>query len=122
MGGRGSKFGSAASAKTKMDSAAARMEKYAGQAMQGKNFNAEGSKKYYKAQREFNDARTAYNNELNKKIKDKAPAKKKTFVNSYGEATTREITSTSYKNAQKRLNKEIMNRAILRLGLSDYNI
>lgn len=32
----------------------------------------------------------------------------KTFVNSYGEATKREITSTSYNNSSKKLNKEIL--------------
>lgn len=32
----------------------------------------------------------------------------KTFVNSFGEATKREITTTSYKNSQSRLDKEIM--------------
>lgn len=33
----------------------------------------------------------------------------KTFVNSYGEATKREITSATYERANKRLSKEIMN-------------
>lgn len=32
----------------------------------------------------------------------------KPFVNSFGEATKREITTTSYKNSQARLDKEIM--------------
>lgn len=32
----------------------------------------------------------------------------KPFVNSFGEATKREITATSYKNSQARLDKEIM--------------
>lgn len=33
----------------------------------------------------------------------------KTFVNSYGEATSREITSLTYARAEKRLQKQIMN-------------
>ena len=35
------------------------------------------------------------------------PKQKKTFVNSYGEATKREITSASYRRAQRRLDKII---------------
>lgn len=35
------------------------------------------------------------------------PAEKKTFVNGYGEATSREITSTTYERAQKRLTKSV---------------
>ena len=34
---------------------------------------------------------------------------KKTFVNGYGEATKREITSSTYARAEKRLSKQIMN-------------
>lgn len=34
----------------------------------------------------------------------------RTFVNSYGEATTREITSASYKRSQRRLDDEIDRR------------
>lgn len=45
------------------------------------------------------------------KIRAKAePKQKKTFVNGYGEATKREITSSSYQRAQRRLNKEIDSR------------
>ena len=33
----------------------------------------------------------------------------KTFVNSFGEATKREITNISYDKQQKRLSKEIIN-------------
>jgi hypothetical protein len=35
------------------------------------------------------------------------PAEKKTFANGYGEATSREITSTTYERAQKRLTKSV---------------
>ena len=34
---------------------------------------------------------------------------KKSFVNGYGEATKREITSSTYARAEKRLSKQIMN-------------
>lgn len=36
------------------------------------------------------------------------PLKAKTFVNSFGEATTRYITSASYERAQKRLDKDVL--------------
>ncbi len=36
------------------------------------------------------------------------PLKAKTFVNSFGEATTRYTTSASYKRAQKRLDKDVL--------------
>ena len=45
-------------------------------------------------------------------IQSKEPSftnKKKTFVNGYGEATKREITSSTYTRAEKRLSKQIMN-------------
>ena len=35
------------------------------------------------------------------------PVEKKTFVNGYGEATHREITSSTYERAQKRLTKSV---------------
>lgn len=36
------------------------------------------------------------------------PLKAKTFVNSFGEATTRYITSASYERAQKRMDKDVL--------------
>ena len=36
------------------------------------------------------------------------PLKGKTFVNSFGEATTKYITNTSYERARKRLNKDVL--------------
>ena len=45
-------------------------------------------------------------------IQSKKPSfvsEKNTFVNGYGEATKREITSSTYARAEKRLSKQIMN-------------
>ena len=45
-------------------------------------------------------------------IQSKEPSftsEKKTFVNGYGEATKREITSSTYTRAEKKLSKQIMN-------------
>lgn len=44
------------------------------------------------------------------KAAKKQGAASKTFVNSYGEATTRYITSATYERAQKRLDKETQSR------------
>lgn len=72
------------------------------------------SAKYYKYQREFNAVRRERNDLQNKISKTKresreneAKAKKK-FVNSFGEATKRNITTATYEKAQRKLAKEIM--------------
>jgi len=44
-----------------------------------------------------------------KNIKTENKDNHKTFINGYGEATNREITSSSYQRNQKRLSKEILN-------------
>lgn len=43
-----------------------------------------------------------------KKGKSKTDARNKTFVNSYGEATRRTITTSGYTSRQKKLSKELM--------------
>lgn len=48
-------------------------------------------------------------NELKDRLRDQKECKaEKVFINGYGEATNREITTVSYNNYQKRLNKEIL--------------
>ena len=81
----------------------------------GLNYDAKKAKQYYKVQRQFNDARNKYNEQLDKKVrmersKSEQSGTKSTFVNSFGEATQREITSLAYKRQQRRLGKEILNR------------
>lgn len=71
------------------------------------------SKEYYNAVKKLGDLRKSYRKVIDEKTKrasEKAkntPRPKKTFVNSYGEATTREITSSTYKRAEKRRQKEL---------------
>jgi len=72
------------------------------------------------ANKEWNDLKVIANairdKGIEKSVKEREKKRKqqkeqpvtKTFVNSYGEATTREITSSTYKRQQKRLNKQIM--------------
>lgn len=69
---------------------------------------------YYSLQKRRQSLEGRLRNEVAKttaaKRKATQPTSKKTFVNAFGEATTREITSASYKRAQARLNKEIDSR------------
>ncbi|URZ06452.1 hypothetical protein [Clostridium felsineum] len=47
--------------------------------------------------------------ELVKKEHDRKLKESKTFVNSFGEATKRNVTCSTYEKAQKRISKEILN-------------
>lgn len=70
-------------------------------------------KEYYDVQREMNTKRNALNkalDEMASRAKRQTSKERKTFVNGFGEATRREITSQSYKRAQNRLQKEIDRR------------
>lgn len=107
MGGRGSNSGlSVGGAKARMDSASQKMEKYAEFAMPA-HYDDSKAKKYYAAKKEFEQARKTYNKELDSKVARTKTNTKKTFVNSYGEATTRDITTDSYKRDRKRLQRRV---------------
>lgn len=73
------------------------------------------------AQREYNegsnifnrlrDRQSALENEqlARRAVSQTTPRAPRTFVNSYGEATRRNITSQSYESAQRRLNRQLEN-------------
>lgn len=68
---------------------------------------------YYDVQRKrqaLEEQRRAITNKIVTASKGTPDAKTsvKTFVNSFGEATKREITTSTYKNNQAKLSKEIM--------------
>ena len=66
---------------------------------------------YYSYRKKYTNLQNEYNkklDELSKKNKEENKTSK-TFVNSYGEATKREITSSTYKRSQKNLEKQISN-------------
>ena len=71
------------------------------------------SKDYDKAKAdEYYEMQKLYWEEKNKATENTSVVckkERKTFVNGFGEATTREITSQTYKNWNKRLDKEILN-------------
>ncbi|MCD8333779.1 MAG: hypothetical protein LUC35_00175 [Clostridiales bacterium] len=64
---------------------------------------------YYKAQQEYNEIRQEYSRlrDAQMQQRNNQPSSARTFVNSYGEATKREITSPTYNRAQKKLEKRI---------------
>lgn len=101
------------SKETELGRKMAEYAEYALPSYTGKDKQAK-SAKYYKYQREFNAVRRERNDLQNKISKTKrdsreneAKAKKK-FVNSFGEATKRNITTATYEKAQRKLAKEIM--------------
>lgn len=73
---------------------------------------------YYDTQRKrqtLEEKRRAITNKIVEEVKKQGAAERvvektsgKTFVNSFGEATKREITTSTYKNNQAKLSKEIM--------------
>lgn len=112
MGGRGSiggvisSAGSVTSLKSKMDSLGKRMQELAPTSYESDAKRSE----YLKVLKKYQSTREKYNQKLNvqaaKKQKLSATAVK-TKLNGYGEATSREITSTTYDNWLKRKTREV---------------
>ena len=71
------------------------------------------SKKYYNAQEKKVELQNAQRNVVKEIVRRKSEEAKKqkstkTFVNSFGEATTRNITTSSYERWQKKIAKRFM--------------
>lgn len=101
----------ARSLKARMDALQGTMKEYAQFTMQGgSGYDVKKAEKYYSTQKKFNATRVQYNKVLNKQAEQrrKATSQQKAFVNSYGEATKREITNTTYKRAMKRQEKAVL--------------
>lgn len=68
---------------------------------------------YYRVQKKYNEVRRKINaaQDERAKIQRKREEKtnKRTFVNSYGEATNRYITSTTYERAVRRRERDVLN-------------
>lgn len=65
---------------------------------------------YYAAQREYNAARKELNKLLDQRRAEQQKVEvptQRTFVNSYGEATTRYITTSTYERARKRAQQQV---------------
>lgn len=79
----------------------------------GANYDAEKEKEYYRLKNQYEDLRKLQRQYLDRlseirKAKEKPEKTHKPFVNSYGEATKRDITSQSYNRQQQKRQKEIM--------------
>ena len=124
MGGRGS--GSSRSGNASLSDLKAQEKKLDAQVDKLKNKLEDYASKYpawnmpreyYDVQRKrqaLEEQRRAITNKIVEEVKKQSASERavetngKTFVNSFGEATKREITSLSYKRSQARSDKEIM--------------
>jgi uncharacterized protein with gpF-like domain len=70
----------------------------------------ENTKKYYQVKRDYESARKRKNNLLDKISESEREDIKQSnkFINSFGEATQRYITNSTYEKQQNRLSKDIM--------------
>jgi hypothetical protein len=97
----------------KLGSKMAEYAEYATPSYTGKDKQAK-SAKYYKYKNEFNAVRRERNDLQNKisnakrEVRENEAKAKKKFVNSFGEATKRNITNATYEKAQRKLAKDIM--------------
>lgn len=126
MGGRGSYSKTSKAAKnepiaqqindieSQMEEVGKTMSKYASDATGWPNkvpgATEDGYKKYHNALREYQTLRAERDRLIDKQVKNapKQKATRKTFVNSYGEATTRTITSPTYERAMKRQQRAVL--------------
>ena len=96
--------------RSRVDSLGKKMERLAkARSYSGSKEDEANQKEYYKTQKQYNEAKSALNQQLDKEAAErkKAATGNKTFVNSFGEATKREITNQTYQRQQKRQQKQI---------------
>ena len=88
---------------TRLEELQMKMIELARYAVHTPNYDEEKAKEYYRVLELHREERIRVNKELDEKARLRRAKEKETFVNGYGEATHREITSQTYKNQQKRL-------------------
>ena len=119
MGGRGSRSGKKAGTarissireiESQMGNALQRMESLARFATPA-FYDENKSTQYYMAKREYDELRSRRNTLLNNQMKQNQNQNRnppdRTFVNSFGEATKRHITTSTYERGLKRTAKRI---------------
>ena len=96
----------------KFDQLGQKMSEMAQYATPGSNYDDSKASKYYELKRQHNDLRSKINAKKDEEAKKRPKSKPehRTFINGYGEATRRDITSATYERAQRRLNREIDRR------------
>lgn len=94
---------------TKLEILSNQMEELARYAVPSANYNKELANKYYEVRNLWLEEKQRVDTELGIMLTEKHVAEaRKTFVNSFGEATKREITSKSYKTSQKRIERDVL--------------
>ena len=98
--------------KTSIDAVNNELTKLVSQPSQN-NPTGKQSKEYYDARNQLTNLRDSHRKVIDEIVKRKSEKSKntatnKTFVNSYGEATRRDITTSTYKQLQRKLNKQMM--------------
>ena len=71
------------------------------------NGDSKKQQQYFKVQKEYNKLRDKINDEEDKRRKSTTSQTTRTFVNSFGEATTRNITSSTYERERRRREKAV---------------
>lgn len=71
------------------------------------NGDSKIQQQYFKVQKEYNKLRDKINDEEDKRRKSTTSQATRTFVNSFGEATTRNITSSTYERERRRREKAV---------------
>lgn len=113
-GERGSSNGSISSLQKQIEVLGNQMQTLAKYAVHdGRNYNEKKARQYYKIQEQYNQTKQNYYRKLDEKVaaertSQQSSKARKTFVNSFGEATTRHITSAGYEQQQRRLEKEMI--------------
>ena len=112
FGGRGASYANVTQLKTKEDKIRVKMEKLykdnSGFAMKDTPEVEKASNEWLKLKRQADFLRSKREVIENRKINAQSNKSNETFVNSYGEATKREITSRTYERAKKRQAKAIL--------------
>lgn len=102
----------------RIEELAERLQELAPYTTMGASFSQEKTDEYYRTLREFQRLREWQFNEASiAKTPESVPVRERPFVNSFGEATTRYVTTTTYERQQRRLHREIRNRLARRFSL-----
>lgn len=102
----------AKSLKTKYEETTKKLQEYAKYAVPSDKENKENRQKYYEYKKQFSKERQEYNDKLNQILEERNKTnnnlqKELQKVNGYGEATNRNITSTTYERAIRRTQKDV---------------
>jgi len=84
-----------------------KLEEYAKYASPGKTYDEAKSEQYYRYKSKYEELRKKISEQKDKGREEIVATNSQKKINGYGEATSREITSLTYKRLQKRLKKDV---------------